>query len=284
MAYKLDNVTTYVEQNGDVLLTNVEIGGKAFDMFQLMTDVKGDTLVHNVTLTAPLQDAKTCGFTPSGDDTFGEATIKAAPLKVNKEWCAKDLLGKFAQHQVRVTAGRETLPFEEMFINGVVAETQNNIENIIWNGGVNITGIIPALTTATAITGSTAWEKLWSLYQQLPANSADKYAVYASSAQFRAVVAAMVEKNLYHYDVGMDVENGYEYIYFPGTNMRVYNITNMQGDNMYAFRADMVYIGVSASEDTDTFKFWHSDDNDTFRMNIQFVLGVAVLPHDTYKL
>ena len=109
MAINVSALPEYVNEHADELLTKAMIGSTTLDYISIMPNVKyKDSLIY-LSTTVAFQDAKTCGFNAQGDDTLSERTIEVAPIKVNKQYCPKDLRKTALNHGLLFEAGRETL-------------------------------------------------------------------------------------------------------------------------------------------------------------------------------
>lgn len=96
----------------------------------MQPDVKGTAAINLLAITAPLQDASSCGFSAQGDSKFTQRNIAAKPVKVNSQWCPKDLLGKYTEWAVNISAKNPNLPFEEYLTQGIVEDVDKQVEKL----------------------------------------------------------------------------------------------------------------------------------------------------------
>ena len=112
----VNNLPSYVEQNHDKLLRDVVLGASSAKHFTLQTGVKPNGTALNLLATnVVLQDGSTCGFQAAGTSTISDRIIKAPLVKVNMDFCEKNLLNSALQHEVRVETGQKTMPFGQNF-------------------------------------------------------------------------------------------------------------------------------------------------------------------------
>ena len=116
-AINLSNLTEYVEQKSDELLTSAILGAKTLDVIDVMLNVKYTAPLNYLDSEVVLADASTCGWDPQGSDVFTQRTIKVFPLKVNKEWCAREMRKYWMNYQLLIDAHRQTRPFEEKLVD-----------------------------------------------------------------------------------------------------------------------------------------------------------------------
>ena len=122
----------YVNANNDELLVKAMLGAKTLDYIEIMTDVKNKSALNYLDSAVVFADGSECGFNAQGTDTLTQRYIEVTPVKINKEWCDRDLLTTFANHQNLIEAGRETLPFEQRFVEANLAAIKAKLEDVIW--------------------------------------------------------------------------------------------------------------------------------------------------------
>ena len=111
-------------------------------------------------------------------------------------------------------------------------------------------------------------------YKAIPAKKLDKAALFIGVDKFRDLVLELTEKNLYHYNPAIDTNME---IVLPGTNTRVIAVSGLNGQ-AYVVAADPenIYYGVDMEGDEEKFDLWYSQDNQEFRLAINFNAGVQV--------
>ena len=271
----------YVEENKIGLIAKAVLGGNSVDMFNLQTSVLGKTAINLLNTDITLQDAEGCGFDAQGSQTLSQRYIEPKVVKLNMEYCDKNLLGTWAQYQVKIAAGKEVLPFEEQFIGDVIAHVNDAVEKTVWQGkkatAGEFDGILEVLKGAskTATKDETSnWKTLQNVYFALPqVAKKEDTAIFVSPEFYEAWIQEMIEKNMFHIfpnDAATSVK-------LPGTSVDVIKVNGLTGANkIVAGRKSNVYIGVDMSNDKETFDFWYSKDDRVFRLAIEFSFGVQV--------
>lgn len=271
----------YVEQNVLPLIAKSVLGSKSAGMFTLQTDVKGPTALNLISTDVVLQDASSCGFNSQGKTTLSQRVITPKYLKVNTSWCDKEILGTYAQYQVKVAAGQKELPFEEDFVNGVVDNVKAAIEKMIYQGDSDndneFDGLIKILKADGALTEtrkSTVYETVKAVYAKLPETAiADDTVILVGAGDFRTFIQELVSANLYHYEAS-DVTGEYK---LPGTNVRVISVNGLNGTNkVIAGRLSNMFYGTDMANDEEKFDLWYSKDSQLFKLAIEFIAGVQV--------
>lgn len=277
----VSSLPAYVEQNRSELIAKSVLGSKSASLFNLYSGIKGDTTLNLIATDVVLQDASECGFTPSGSTTLSQRILKPAYLKSDMEWCDKNLLHTYAQYQVKIAAKQKTLPFEEDFVGGVINGIDESVEKLIWQGTSGNTGefsgMLEILSAASATTcsASGALATIKEVYLTLPANVAEKEdaVIFVGMDTYRSYIQDLVTANLYHYDPA----NGANEYMLPGTSVKVIGVNGLNGsDKVVGGRQSNFYLGVDLMDDKETFDLWFSADNRTFRMAVEFLMGVQV--------
>ena len=284
----------YVNAHADELLTKAMIGATTLDYISIMPSVKyKDSLIY-LASTVAFQDAKTCGFNAQGDDTLSERTIEVAPIKVNKQYCPKDLRKTALNHGLLFEAGRETLPFEEKFMEGNIAAINAELEKEIWQNGSSalFPGFLYQITAgdasvgpkvATVSTGYGADDVIDAAYDKLDEVTLEKGAViFVSHTTFKNYVKALNATCCANRPI---LDAAAKEIEYPGDSrvkiVPVAGLQNATDSNSKAALAvaswakNFVY-GTDVEGSENTFKFWFSDDDDVFKFKVLFNAGTAI--------
>lgn len=282
----------YVNQSSMELKAKSELGARSAGLLTIQTGVNGDTDIHLLTTDVKFQDGSDCGFNAQDTSAITHRRLSPAILKVNTTFCEKKLLGTFAQHQVRVAAGKETLPFEEKFIGGIVGGVNDGVEKLIWQGDSTATGQtepdglikimntdVPTGNTVSFAAGTSAYSAIKDVYSKMPTQVVNKSdaRIIVSTSLFRKFIMELVAANLYHYDPANNAETlSYK---LPGSNVIVEGVEGLDGaDKEYIVggRLSNFFVGVDLEGDTDTFDFWYSKDDRIFKLAIEFALATQV--------
>ena len=193
---------------------------------------------------------------------------------------------KWASYEVKLAAGREQLPFEEKFMEEIANAINESIEKLVWQGDSSHTnepdGFLKILgaggsgvVSATWSAGTTAYNKIKTVYNAIPANIIDKEdtVIFVGEETYREFIQDLVAANLYHFSP--DYKAG-EYM-IPGTSIRVIAVNGLNSTGkIVAGRLSNFFYGVGAEDDKDTFDFWYSQDNREFRLAAYFAIAVQV--------
>lgn len=297
--YTVSGITNYVEVNKDVLVKNVVLGlakGDTIPSLKKQFGVKTKERLNYLDVDPTIQDGSACGFNAAGSTVFSEREIETAQLKAQDQYCDKDLLGKFAEYQVKIAANKDAsdMPFEGEIVNGVIEGINEKMEKLVWQGATSAnsgTDLIDGFLTqalnqdsasTVMVTGSSAtslYNRVEAVIMALPEDILDKSTVFMSPANYRKLVFELVAKNLYHFAPGADIEG--KDIIFPGTEVKIHKTIGLKGsDKIYASAyANMVY-GADLENDQEKVRFWYDDNSELFKYSIHWNAGVKTLYPD----
>ena len=275
MAYNVQALGAYVQENKDIILKDIVFGGEYGNTIPLMTKqlgIKTTEKIHPSTLEAVLQDVSgECGFNPQGDLNISERSITTSQKKVNMEFCLEKLVGKFAEYKVRVGANEDALPFEAEIIDGLVKSINKQVEKGVW------TDLITNTTAQLTVSGEgTAYERVMAVYMALPEAVLEDAVIFVSPATFREYVKDLVDKNFYHYN---PADGDLEEIFIPGSGVKVRKakgLAEQTDDVIFGTSPKNMIYGTDFMDNKEEIKAWFSDDNDTYRIKVRFNYGANV--------
>ena len=281
MAINVSALTAYVDEQRLPLIRKTIFAAPSVKHFNLQTGVKHSAALNILNTTVAFGDGATCGWDEAGSSAFSQRTLEVANYKVTMSVCDKAMLKYWNGYDVRVAAGQKTLPFEEDFVNGVIEGVAEKLETIIWQGVKatdKIDGILTILGAEGSVikteAGTTIYDSVLKAYKAIPAKKLDKAAMFIGVDKFRDLVLELTAKNLYHYNPAVDEKME---IVLPGTNTRVIAVSGLNGKaSVVAADPENIYYGVDMEGDEEKFDLWYSQDNQEFRLAINFNAGVQV--------
>jgi hypothetical protein len=295
MAYNLSELTTYVQENRDVIIRNAVLGnGGIRNRMSIQTGIKTKEKLHPFEVNPIFQNGRGCGFSAQGEAKISERELETGIIKVNMEFCPDDLLGKYAEYLVKISATANELPFEQYIIDGVVAAINEGIEKMMFLGDKasedhvlkHIDGLVKILKAEEDVTdvaiaaGQTAYQGILSVYMAMPEEVINKGAeILVSPAIFRAFMQDMVKANLYHYNPN---EGTVDSFILPGTDVVVRKEVGLTGSlNVIGTYPKNLYYGTDLENATEDVKVWFSDDDDNYKLKVKWNSGVQVaFPQD----
>lgn len=296
MAFNTSALSNYVKENEKALIKDVVLGlkyeGSTIDKLAKQLGVKGKENIHPISIDPILQDGSNCGFTASGSTDISEREIATSIIKYNDQWCDRDLVGKFAENQVRLEAGEEVLPFEAEITDGIVKGISKKMEKLVWqgskSGGDLLDGFLTiaegadsgATVTGATATGASVYAAVKQAVMAIPDELIDNAVVFVSPSNYRAFVDELVEKNLYHF--APDAKQEDADVTFPGSNVKIHKTYGLSGVNnkIYASAYENMVYGADMLNANEVVKLWWSDDDDLFKAKVLFNAGVQTIYPD----
>ena len=271
MAYNVDSLSAYVAENKDVILRDIVFGGEYGDTIQLMAKelgVKGTAKIHPATIEAVLQEVNgACGFNAQGGLDIAEVTVETKNVKVNTEFCAEKLIGKFAEYKVRVGANQDALPFEAEIVEGLVKDINRQTEEGVW------AQLNEGEATELTLKGTSAYDKVMEVYMAMDERVLEDGVIFVSPALFREYVKNLVEKNLYHYN---PADGALDEIFIPGTGVKVRKARGIKGKYIFGTSPKNIIYATDFMGNNEEVKVWFSDDADVYRVKVRFNYGATV--------
>lgn len=294
MANSLDvaAITGYVEERRLPILRKMVLSPKSTKLFTLQTGVKKNSKINLLDTTVVFGDGGNCGFNASGTSAFTQRQISAGDINVQFDWCDKKLLGTWGEYEVKVAANKinSDVPFAEYLLAGVSEKVGKELEKAIWQGDTTsetenlnkFDGLLKIIDAAsasvasytTAAASATVYDRTMAVYNAIPDDVLEESVIYMSYSNFRALAAALTDKNLFHYEHEV---NGDMEMYVPNTNTKIIGVPGLVGkDYIIAMPPQHTFYGVDMEGDFEDAKLWYSQDNQSYRLNIDFVAGVQI--------
>ena len=288
MAINVSTLTEYVNQNNGELLTKAVLGAKTLDYIEIMPGVKYKDVLNYLDSTVEFKNGEACGWEPGGEDKFTQRTIEVKPVKINKEFCWKDLRKYWMNYQMLFEAGRETLPFEEKIIENNINAINAELEKLIWQGDGNkpMNGIIETIKNAggeiqkTVAEGYTAIEVIDAAYEAMtPVMLIQEPVIFVSPSTFRSYIHGLNATCCANREI---IDAASEKILYPGdSRVSIVPVPGLEGtlDSLciaLATPAKNLVYGTDVEGSENTFKFWYDEKEDKFMFKVLFNAGTQV--------
>lgn len=289
MAINVESLTTYVDEQKLPLIRKAVLAPKSASLFNLQTGVKSKAALNILTTNVVFGDGSTCGWNDAGGNTLSQREIEVGKVKVNMSFCDRTLLDYWCGYEVKVAAGKETLPFEEAFIADIIAHVNAEVENAIWKGdkedGVGNLNIFDGLSKILSaeedvisldpVQDQTIAQAIYETYENIPLEVLHEASIVCGEDTFRSYIGELNVANLYHYDPKVDEGMS---ITIPGTSTKIYGVPGLNGTGgiVAGDLKNNFFFGTDLEGDQEVFDLWYSKDNQEFRLAIKFNAGVQV--------
>lgn len=286
----LSKLSNYVQEERLPLIHEATLKAKTAGMLSWQSDVKTSAKINLLKTDVTFQDGTTCGWSDSGSSELSQRQIDTGVIKINQSFCHRKMVEKWTQHEVRVNAGFTTLPFEEDFVNGIVADINQKVEKAIWQGDKSsadpnlnkfdgLLKIVAAesssIATSSYDTGS-AYTTVKNAYMALPQKAFERgdVVIFCGQDLYRSYVQELVEKNYFHYNPNEAIPEEY---FIPGTAVQLVAVSGLNGTSkLVGGSLNNIFYGFDENGSENDFRLWYSEDNDEMRLRVIFNAGVQV--------
>lgn len=283
-----NSLPEYTLENRGMLIRKSILGAVSAKRFSLQTGVKTKAQINLLATDVTLQNGDACGWNAAGTSSITARSITAPVIKINMSFCDKTLLNSSLQHEVRIAAGQQTLPFEQTFVEDILADIAAKHENLIWRGDtalnngsyldladglikISLADVANTVGTTVALTSANIKAQVDAVFAGIDTAILNKAEIYLGVDAYRLYVMALQALNLYMGSPAVDVME----TFYPGSNVKVVAIPGLTGtDFIFGFDPANAFYGTDLSGDEEKFDIWYSKDNQEFRLAVQFTSGV----------
>lgn len=296
MSFSVSNLTTFTENNGDLLLNKLmTVQTIASDSAVVHPGIKSAVNISQLATTLYAQAGGNCSFTSSGSTVLSDLTIATDEVVYAETLCPKTLNAYGLQKKMKPgRAGNESLPVEELFVQERLELIQAEIEKQIWagdkvNGNGNLAfsnGLLRAAEVASGstvnITGSsfvaaTALAAVNTYAASIPAGNRGliDYELYLSPAAFAIYVQGAIAANLYHYSPDFDWSKGI--VHVGADRITVKQSVGLVGKTTWLLMpVKTIQVGVDALADSETIEFFFDKAARNVKMYVSYRIGATI--------
>lgn len=311
MAFVVSSLADYTRQNAQSLFMASHFDAKTQQLIMsegnVMTKVKSAETINLIATDAFFQSDSTCGFNASGTTTFTQRTVTVGKMKVQQQFCKKDLEAKYLQEALKAGSTDESFAFEQQITEEIAQTIAEQLEVAIWradtagsagsNGSLNkFDGILKLLNAASgtvvqanasgylgipAVTGITTTNIkniVDAMWIALPAKvqGKDDIRIFIGYDRYNTYLQAYRDQNLFNFAPTAAGEKAYATeLIIPGTNYRLTPVHGLDGTNrLVALRMSNLFLGVDLEMEEESFKMWYSDDDMVNKLHVAFKTGV----------
>lgn len=242
---------------------------------------KGINHIQLLDTDVVIQDGSSCGFDANGGAVLSQATLTINDLKINNEYCSRDLERTWAVGELQKGQEYNEIVFLTDIVSNSTDKASFALEQMVWQGDTGATasgnlsmidgfikqikaGSYLPLTGATA--GATTLAKLQKVSALMPVavSAQDDFRVFIGQDTYNQMIADLAALNIYKPTDDMTIY---------GTTTKVQIVNGLNGGHVVAARVRNLRAGgeMTAIE----FKNWYSQDFDVLRLSSRFSLGVC---------
>jgi hypothetical protein len=289
MAFVITDLTGWVNENSQTLMTQGLIGNQTGQLVTIMPGIKDQESIKYLD-TELVVAAGGCGYSPSGNTTLGKKTISVVSLRTQETLCPEDL--NTTSLQLSMKPGfNQSIPFEQQWADLKVKKLQRAIEDMVWSttnaSSVKCAGWLYLAANDTTVldytfgvcnTGQTASDYINALFGAFnklapEAKSKTDLTLFVGYGTASLMIQALILGNLYHIDA-TDKSAGIQPFMFPGIPIKVVPIRALDTKCEWVLTpASNLIIGVDLLNENDQIDLWWSTDSKEVRSSMQWKIG-----------
>lgn len=283
--YLVSSLPDYVEQRRDVLIDAVQFGTPTIKRITPQTGIKTSAAINYLGVNVPLQSGVGCCIEPDGAAELSQRVINTAMIAKVLSICPDTLLGKWPEYLVRVPADdRQNLPFEEYLLAAIIAETQDQLETLVWQGDTGNSDLIDGFLTILAAendvvpvsinSGVSAFQAIIQMIANIPTKVLGMSPkIFVAPEFFVQLSLELVSANLFHFAPDGNVES----LVFPGTRIEVINTPGLTGTStLVASPLDNMFYGTDVEDAERRYRIIYDEKCDSFLVKFRWNSGVQV--------
>lgn len=304
--FTVSALTTYVRENADKIYTAAITSASTlkYPGISIQTGIKNADKLMLFANTAPIQVGGVCTFNASGSSTFSDVTLQVYPLKWQDTFCPETLENKYTSTRLMPGSNYDTMPFEQLIVDNVIANIGFSMEKTIWQGDTNLTNLLdqkqfdgwlkkidagsPIAATATAaITAANVIGIFDDVYNKIPAallnHQTKKMTAFCGWDTFRLLILAIKTANLYHYSNDTATTTGE--LTLPGSGLKVVAVNGLNtvagslasyGSRIICTYPENLFFGTDMANEYEEAKFWYSMDDQNIKGSIKWKAGCQI--------
>jgi len=281
MGYNITALPVF-QTEGKAFIMKSILEAQTLSLLNFDTTAKGITSVQLLDSDIVITDGSTCGRDANGGAVLSQAQLVVKPLKINQNYCVRDLEKIWAKGELAKGQEYDSMVFMQEIGELNSAKASAEIEQMIWKGDTTLTGgtslkqidgylkQIKAgayINLSGATSGSTSViAKLQKAVAAMPieVTEKDSFYVWVGKDTYNAYVAELAEKNLF--------ANQADGVLF-GTTAKLKAVSGLNGGHIVLTRTENLVAG---GEMTDVqFKHYYDYPTDIQMFDSRFSLGVV---------
>lgn len=305
MSFNVTNLVEYVAANPEIVLQDVVLEGRSFDLLRVEDGIKSSKKVlEHTDADISFQTGDYSGYDGfAGDDTLKDVLVAVNEFHVKKKYVKNQIEKSIVQIAMKLGSDPEDIPaaVAEAIMNLNGRALVYNNEQALWRGDSTLAtgnlqyfdGFVKQVTDGTpvktgtapaALTKATAVESV----ERMVATAEDNFPnftgiethLYMSPKNFQVYF-----RTLYGLNGAIDKDNlngePIKSLRIPGTNVIAQSIPGLDGtDEMILTRPDNLIIGTDLRSESDKFEFFYNPYARHFEMFALWKLGAKVVRTD----
>ena len=301
MAFDLTALSNYTTEHASDFFAKSVMQSKTAGLMNVLVGFKPGThklpeFDHDYDL---FQDGSSCGFNASGNLDIKQRSITVESLKINTQYCIRDLEAKFTRQILPAGQEYEGLaPVEAGLLSQLSRETKKMIELLLWKGNKStapnsissldlVNGLNKLIADETGnlayegSTGTLTTSNIIAAVEALYANlGVDAYSTIETDEW--VVLMGDDKKKTYEQAYrnthgAVVYNNGFEKRFVDGTNIEIVGVPGLNGtDKLVLTKKSNLILAVDVEGEEDDFMVYMDQDMENVRVKARLAMGVAL--------
>lgn len=302
MAFDVSGLSEYVKVNDRKIGLKVVAGATTFDYLiskgQVIFSAKTKEQSGFMNQDPVFQDGNSCGWNPLGSTSLTAKTLEAKPIKVQSQFCAKDLYntifnvgiskGQYPDKEIHDEIWKTVIDNQTEIVN-------SRVEQLMWQGDTSATastpnyqylnkadGYLKKITQAgtssiqlVGVTGSNVVEQLLSVYNAIPV----EIAMHKDFVMFIGKDAHRLYRTQLSF-LPNKVDNdtkGFEKLFATDATLIPTEGLNYKKYVVFGLITDFAAITDDGTTDVNGAEFKYDEGSQLYRLEFRFSIGVDAL-------
>lgn len=296
LAFDNSGLSAYIGADAQQIIENILFDAQSFGIARVVTGIKdsknvldvqpGTTTITKGTLAAARKNAQ-------GNTALKEVKVHVEPMAIYEEYEPSALIGKVPEILLKPGDESADTALQDMVMKLKGSEINKAVEKALWvgNSTLGVTGFVKeAIASATIKTGAAAVKLdasnaenvvnsvMNKLFDAKPEMEQEDTAMFMSprnfSAWYRQVYKLNGQVDANTLNTGGPVTSAM----IPGTNVRVYGMMGMIGDNNIVMGRPANFLVVTDLEDEsqNSLTMKYSESDFLFQLSAAFKLGTKI--------
>lgn len=290
--YDVSALPTYTKQDAaSLIFAKVYSESDTAKYATIQTGIKSSETINIVT-TEGVWQTQGCSFNASGTTDFSQRTITVGKMKVDLQWCERDLEPYYLQEAMKAGGNYDSLTFNTKIVEDVMQKIKKRQEIALWQASTNHTdqylkhfdGFIKIIGAASGVLSysGTAWSEANSrtvvrgILDAIPNDvyTAGEVVIFMGQDMVRSYRRKLSIDNLYHVNVQGSDDNT---VLAENTNVKIIGVAGLNGQNKaYAIEPSNMYIGTDMMNEQEKVEMWFSQDDRVVKFTTEWKTGVNI--------
>ncbi|MDY0906572.1 hypothetical protein [Pedobacter sp. CFBP9032] len=291
MAFNISGLPAYTDQSSREFMVKSILGAKTLDILasagSFDPTLKGNKAIQLADSDVYFQKNTGCARNPLGSLILSQVTISAVDIKIDSDWCVRDLETIYAVEDMKAKMKGQNYD-DVLFLDTIgemhASKTAKGLEDLAWQGDVSVTGITNlnmadgyikriknsgSYINLSGATGATVSAKLKAVYNAMPVavRKAEDFRIFISDEMHDMYVQENQDKNWFKEEDTMKV---------VGTNAKLEVVSGLN-DTGVVIATRLRNLKAGGELEGTTFEKYFSHETKKVYLDSAFSIGFQIV-------